>query len=168
VTTDPIAVYVSDHLAGSVAALELIDVLANHERGRPLEDKLRTLATEITEEQATLREALARVAADESRVKQAAAWLGEKVTRGKLFLADRSNPDLALLLGLEALALGLQGKLALSRALGDAATYDPRLAGLPFGSLEARTLIQHAMIEHERMEAARAAFGGKAAGASRG
>ena len=53
----------------------------------------------------------------------------------------------------------LQGKLALYRALEDVAPNEPRLGGYPFAALQARTLIQHAMVEQERMAAARAAFG---------
>jgi hypothetical protein len=72
---------------------------------------------------------------------------------------ERADPALARLEGLESLALGLQGKLALYRALEDVAPGEPRLSGHPFAALQARTLIQYAMVEQERMAAARAAFG---------
>jgi len=158
--TDPLTRYLQDHLAGSVAALQLMETLADHERGLPLEQKLRGLHAEVTEEQERLMAILARLGGEESSLKQVAAWLTEKLHRGRLALVERADPALARLTGLESLALGLQGKLALYRALEDVAPDDPRLGGYPFAALQARTLLQHAMIEQERMAAARAAFGG--------
>jgi hypothetical protein len=158
--TDALTRYLQDHLAGSVAALQLMEALADHARGLPLAQKIRGLHDEVAEEQETLKAILARLEGEESSLKQAAAWLTEKVHRARLTLAERTHPALARLEALESLALGLQGKLALYRALEDAAPHEPRLGGYPFAALQARTLIQHAMVEHERMAAARAAFGG--------
>jgi len=44
VNADSLAVYLNDHLAGSVAALELIDALAGRVQGTPTEQMLRTVA----------------------------------------------------------------------------------------------------------------------------
>jgi len=129
--TDPLTRYLQEHLAGSVAALQLMETLADHERGLPLEQKLRGLHAEVTEEQERLKAILARLEGEESSLKQAAAWLTEKLHRGRL---------------------------ALYRALEDVAPDEPRLGGYPFAALQARTLTQHAMVEQERMAAARAAF----------
>jgi hypothetical protein len=156
--TDALAQYLQDHLAGSVAALQLMETLADQERGTPLEPKLRALHTEVSEEQEGIRTLLARLDGEESRLKQAAAWLTEKMHVARLALAERSHPALARLQGLESLALGLQGKLALYRALEQAATREPKLGGYPFAALQARTLSQHGMIEQERMAAAREAL----------
>ena len=156
---DALRRYLQDHLAGSVAALQLMETLADHERGRPLEQKLRGLHYEVIEEQERLKAILARLDGEESSLKRATAWLTEKLHRGRLALVERADPALALLEGLESLALGLQGKLALYRALEDIAPDEPRLGGYPFAALQARTLIQHAMVEQERMAAARVAFG---------
>jgi len=125
--TDPLTRYLQDHLAGSVAALQLMETLADYERGLPLEQKLRGLHAEVTEEQ------------------------------------ERLKAILALLAGLESRALGLQGKLGLYRALEDVAPDEPGLGGYPFAALQARTLLQHAMVEQERVAAARAALGGEGA-----
>jgi hypothetical protein len=157
--TDPLAVYLHDHLAASVAALNLMEELAEHERGRPLEQKLLALRAEVSEEQQMVRELLARIDAGESRLKQAAAWITEKVGHGKLALSAGVHPALATLQGLEAIALGLEGKLCLYRVLGELAPNDPRLSEFRPAMLVARTVIQQSMIEHERLAAARAAFG---------
>ena len=95
-SAEPLAIYLNDHLAGSVGALQLIDTLIEHSRGAPLEAKLRSLRGEIEEDQATLRRILDRIDADENRLKQAAAWVSEKVSHAKLTLATRAHPGLAL------------------------------------------------------------------------
>ena len=157
--TNALRRYLQDHLAGSVAALQLMQTLADHERGSALEQKLRGLHYEVTEEQERLKAILARLESEESSLKRATAWLTEKLHRARLALAERVEPALARLEGLESLALGLQGKLALYKALEDVAANEPRLGGYPFAALQARTVIQHAMVEQERMAAARVAFG---------
>ena len=157
--TDALTQYLQDHLAGSVAALQLMETLADQERGRPLEAALRGLHTEVSEEQQVLREILQRLDGGESRLKQAAAWFTEKMHVARLALAERSHPALARLDGLESLGLGLQGKLALYRALEHVALNEPALGDYPFVALQARTESQHAMIERERIAAARQAFG---------
>jgi hypothetical protein len=164
---DPLAVYLNDHLAASVVALNMMEELAAHEHGQALEEKLLALRAEVEEEQQMLRDLLARIDAGESRLKQAAAWLTEKVGQGKLAVAARVHPSLATLQGLEALALGLEGKLCLYRVLGEIAPHDPRLSEVRPAALVARTIIQQSMIERERLAAARAAFGAPQAEASR-
>ena len=111
----------------------------------------------MSEEQRGLRDLLARIEASPSTIKQAAAWLSEKVGEGKLALASRNHPALATLQGLESLVLGLQGKLGLYRVLTRLAPADPRIGG-DFAALADRTLAQQAMVEAERLAAAASAF----------
>jgi hypothetical protein len=155
---EPLAAYLNDHLTASVGALLLMDTLAERTERPALASRLRTLAGEVREDQQLLRETLERLRAGERRLAQAAAVLSEKVSEGRLALAARAHPALATLEGLESIALGLQGKLGLFRVLDDVAPHDPRLAGLPFAARAARTEAQHAMIERERLAAAREAF----------
>ena len=155
--TEPLAVYLDDHLAGSVAALRMMEELADRHRGQPLEPKLRQLHAEVSQEQRGLRDLLARIEADPSTIKQAAAWISEKVGEGKLALVARHHPALATLQGLEALVLGLQGKLALYRVLTRLASRDPRIGG-DFAALADRTIAQQAVVEAERLVAAASAF----------
>ncbi|HKT59965.1 MAG TPA: hypothetical protein VJQ46_07920 [Gemmatimonadales bacterium] len=163
-SAEPLAVYVNDHLAGSTAGLSLMDDLATKAEGTALAPKLRALAAEVREDQQLLRDTLDRLAVGERRVAQAAAWLGEKVSEGRLALAARTHPALALLESLESIALGLQGKLAIFRVLAELGPLDPRLAGLPYAARADRTAVQHGMIEAERRAAAREAFTTVAAG----
>ena len=163
-STDPIVIYLNDHLAGAAAGLSMMDEVASRAEGTPLAAKVRTLAAEVREDQRLLREVLGRLSAGERRAVQAAAWVSEKVSEGRLALAARSHPALALVEALEAIALALQGKLALFRVLAELGPDDPRLAGLPFAAVADRTAAQHAMIEAERRAAAREAFGAVTAG----
>ena len=164
VSAEPIAVYVNDHLAGAAAGLSMMDDLASRTERTALAAKLHALAAEVREDQQLLRDVLARLAASERRAAQAAAWVTEKMSEGRLALAARSHPALALLEGLESLALGLQGKLAVFRVLAEIGPHDPRLADLPFAARADRTVAQHAMIEAERRAAGREAFAATAAG----
>jgi hypothetical protein len=152
-----LAIYLEDHLAGSVAALKMMEELAELESGTPLEAKLRGLHAQVSEEQQGLRALLARIDAEPSTLKQAAAWISEKVGEGKLALVARKHAALARLQGLETLVLGLQGKLGLYRVLAEVAAGDPRLGG-DFAALAERTVAQQAMVEAERLAAGREAF----------
>ncbi len=98
-------------------------------------------------------------------MKRAAAWLGEKAGRVKLALAAREDPALARLEGLETLAMGIQGKRGLWRALAQVAEADAGLEGPAYGELELRAVAQYEIVERERLAAAREALA--AGGASR-
>ena len=163
--TEPLAIYLNDHVAGSVGALQLIDALAGQVPGSPTETALRALHAEIEQEQWTLREILARIDADEHRLKQAAAWVSEKVSEAKLTLANHTHPALGLLEGLEALGLGIHGKQGLWVVLAELAPRDARLAGFDFEALQSRGQPEAAVVERERRAAARLALTAAAAGA---
>jgi hypothetical protein len=160
VSTESLASYLNDHLAGSVAALELLDALAGRVHGTPVEQMLRAVRVEVAADQDVLRAVLEQAGGDESRLKQAAAWLSEKLGQAKFAVAGHLHPDLDVLEGLETLALGIQGKAALWRALGAVAAENPRLSSFQFSSLEARARTQYDQVEQARLNAARAALGG--------
>ena len=163
---DPLAIYLEDHHSGSVDSFRLMEELAELERGTALESKLRGLHAEVSEEQQGLRALLGRIDASPSALKQAAAWISEKVGEGKLALVGRNHPGLARLQGLESLVLGLQGKMALYRVLADLAAGDPRLDG-DYPALAERTAAQQAMVEGERRAAGREAFAASTGRAAR-
>lgn len=150
--------YLNDHLAGSVAALELLDHLIALQRGTDRERSFTALRAEVEEDQKTLQQLLAELGAKESRVRQAAAWLTEKLGQAKLQLDDSGSGELQLLEALEALGLGIQGKLGLWRALAAASDGVPQLSTTDFRDLERRALDQHQWVEMQRIQAARAAL----------
>jgi hypothetical protein len=151
--------YLSDHLAGSVAAIELLDHLRGLSRGTEQELFFASLQSEIEEDQKVLKELLREVGGKESRMRNAAAWLTEKVGQVKLKLDDSGGGELRVLEALETLELGILGKLALWRALGVAADLVPQTRKLDLSKLERRAKEQHDRVELERLKVARAAFG---------
>ena len=86
------------------------------------------------------------------------AFLSEKLARIKLLLEDPAGTQLAPLEKLEALALGIEGKRALWRALLAVAEEIPALRKVDLARLDERADDQHKRVEARRIEAAREAF----------
>jgi hypothetical protein len=146
--------YLNDHIAGSVAALELLEHLAGLYRGTEREKLLQSLRSEIEDDQRVLQQ----VGGKESRVRKAAAWLTEKIGEAKLKLDDPGNGALRVLEALESLGLGIQGKLALWRALAAVSDRVPQLRTLDYGQLQRRAFEQHQLVEAQRLQAAQLAL----------
>jgi hypothetical protein len=154
--TERLGRYLNDHLAGSVAALELLDHLIGSERPEPTARTLSELRDDIEEDQATLRDLLRRIGVAESLPRKAAAWLTEKAGRLKLRLSGTADNSLELLEALEALSLGIEGKRGLWHALAAL----PAFAGVDFDRLQYRAIQQHNRVEVERLAAAHRTFRG--------
>jgi hypothetical protein len=154
-----LATYLNDHLAGSVAAIELLDHLRELSRGTERERLFTSLQDEIRDDQTVLQGLLREVGEKESRVRKATAWLTEKLAEAKLKFDDPGGGELRLLESLETLELGILGKLALWRALHVAADVVPQIRKLDLTALERRAEEQHDLVEVERLTVARAAFG---------
>jgi hypothetical protein len=150
--------YLNDHLAGSVGALELLDRLIDIYTGKPLERFFRDLRNEIEADQETLKELITRLGKKESAVRKAGAWVVEKLSRAKIQLSETREGELGLFLALEGLALGINGKRSLWRALAVASETAPQLRGLDYATLEKRAVEQHARVEAKRLEVAREVF----------
>jgi hypothetical protein len=150
--------YLNDHLAGSVAAIELVDHLRELTNNPEREALLSRLRSEIEEDQTVLRELLKEVGGSESKFRKAAAWLTEKLGEAKLKLDHPEGGELQWLEALETLGLGIQGKLALWRALEAASDRKPDLQSLDLGRLMNRALEQLQWVESERLQVARRAL----------
>jgi hypothetical protein len=155
---DELSDYLNDHLAGSVAALELLDRLVETYTGKPLERFFRELRDDIHADQEQLEGLIAKLGIKESTVRKAGAWIAEKISRPKIDLEADSKSDLGLFLALEALVLGITGKRSLWRALGAASRAVPELARLDYSGLEKRAIDQCERVEARRLEIARAVF----------
>jgi hypothetical protein len=153
---DNLTTYLNDHLAGSVVALELLGHMIRLQRGTAGEQVLDEIRREVEEDQKTLQGLLHEVGGKESRVRRAAAWLTEKLGRAKLHLDDPGSGDFEMLEALETLALGIQGKAALWRAL--AAARLPQARQVDLTALEQRALKQLQRAEVMRLQSARAAL----------
>ena len=150
--------YLNDHLAGSVAALELLDRLVETYAGKPLERFFRDLRDDIRADQEQLEQLIAKLGLKESAVRKAGAWIAEKFSRPKIELEPASKFEVGLFLALEALVLGITGKRSLWRALGAASRAMPELARLDYAGLEKRAIDQCERVEARRLEVARAVF----------
>jgi hypothetical protein len=142
-----LAIYLNDHLAGAVAAVEL---------ARRVE--LGALADEIEEDRRALLDIMARLDVGQDRLKVAASWVAEKVGRLKLNGELLRSSPLSRLEELEVLGLGVEGKLALWRTLRQELADE--LQGVDLDSLITRARSQRRRIERLRLEAARSALSG--------
>jgi hypothetical protein len=150
--------YLNDHLAGSVAGLQLVDHLAEITSGTERERFFVALGREIHEDQETLRQLLRQIGGKESAARKAAAWLTEKIGEAKLRLDDPGDGALRLLEALETLELGIQGKAALWRALDAVADAIPQLASADLVLLWRRAQDQIQRVEAQRLQVAKMAF----------
>jgi hypothetical protein len=154
--SEPLAIYLRDHLAGAALAIELLKSMRDQHSGAPLGEFAATLLAEIEADHNVLRALPERIDSAPSAVKELGAWLTEKVSRLKL--SGQSENALKTFEALEFLQLGIHGKWALWRALDAVAAKDVRLQGTDFANLIERAEIQEAEVEHRRLEAAQAAF----------
>ena len=153
---DHLATYLNDHLAGASGGLELAERLAERYPEGQMGAFLERLAREIEDERAALKEAMERLDIPENSIKQALAWAGEKVGRLKPNDAFVSPSPLSRLIELEAMALGVEGKLSMWRSL-EIAGID---AGLDLPLLIEQAAAQREALEQYRREAAASVLGG--------
>lgn len=153
-----LSIYLNDHHAGSVLALELLSRVESNQAGTPLGALLAELRTEIEADQRELEGLMKRLGITVSPPRSVMAWFAEKGTQIKLWLDDSAGGDLRLLESLELLAIGIEGKHALWLALGSAASREPELRGVDYPRLERRAVQQRERIEGPRLQAAARAF----------
>jgi hypothetical protein len=151
-----LAVYLNDHLAGSVVALEILERLETE--AADLAPDLRILRTEVERDRDELKSIMGRLGILQSRVRKAGSWIVEQLGEVKLEVDDDSGGPLRRLERLEAVALGIEGKAALWSALNAAAEVAPDLRGPDYGRLGDRAKEQRNRVEVFRREAARTAL----------
>jgi hypothetical protein len=149
-------VYINDHIAGSMAALELIDHLIKSHTGQPLESFFLDLQREIKSDQEPLKQLLGKAQQKESVFRKLAAWMTEKFARSKIKIAGEQSGGLGLVQALEMLALGIRGKQLLWRALA-ISSWRP-LQDVDLARLEQRAIEQQERVEEKRLAAAQEAF----------
>jgi hypothetical protein len=152
-----LAIYLNDHLAGSVLGSELTRRVARANHGSPLGEFLERLLAEILEDKRTLERVLQATGVRPSPIKPRVAWALEKIGRLKLNGRIREYSPLSRLLELEGLTAGIAAKRALWQALGLAS--DARLAGFDFEVLRSRAESQLEEMEPHRQAAATLVLG---------
>jgi hypothetical protein len=152
-------VYLTDHMAGSVSASDLARRDAGNNEG-PVGTFFSDLVREIEADRRTLESVASAVGVQAHPLKQAGAVLAERLSRFKIDHRVTGSQQLSLLLELELLYLGIQGKQVLWRTLQVVAANDPRLVGFDFGRLAGRAQEQLDAVEEQRLAAAAAALSG--------
>lgn len=157
-STELLEVYLNDHLAGSAAALDLIDKIRSENEGTELASFLAGLGPEIEADKATLETLMERLEVPSSELKQLAGKVLEKLSRLRLNDRITGGPAVTQLMELEMLSLGIEGKLALWRSLQQVAGVRPELGEFDLDTLAARAVEQRSGVEPYRLESAAQAF----------
>lgn len=155
---DLLGAYLSDHLAGSVAAIDLIEKLREQNERTPLAAFMTGLKPEIEADQAVLKQLIDKVGEPKNPVKLAGGWVLGKLTRVRFDERVTRSVDLSRLLELEMLSVGIEGKLCLWRALRQLTGSRPELAALDLEALIGEAEEQRRGVEVHRVEAAVRAF----------
>lgn len=151
-----LATYLNDHLAGSVAALDMLEDLAVH--SKHLHTEMLKLRSEIEADRDILSALMLGLEIPQSTIRKAGGWISSYVAQMKLLFDDKATGSLRRLETLEALALGIQGKKGLWHALQAASELDTRLTGISYRDLVQRAVDQHGQVEAWRIAAAKEAL----------
>lgn len=149
--------YLNDHLAASVAALQLMQRICDAQDGTPLGASIERLRVEVLDDQEIVRGLLVAEGGSEATVKQAMAWAGEKLSHLKVGGNDIGS-GLMLFEALEALSVGFWGRHALWRGLAHVDAVAPLGSGIDFGALADRAKQHLSELEPLRLDAARHAL----------
>jgi hypothetical protein len=150
-----IGTYLNDHLAGSTVGMRLARRAAKENRDSEYGTVLERLAEEIEEDRATLQDLMKHLKVRRDPVKALTPAVAETLGRLKLNDELTGYSPLSRLEELELLSLGVEGKLAMWRALR------PNLeAPVDFDELIARATSQRRRLERLRVKAAAETFGG--------
>jgi hypothetical protein len=143
-------IYLNDHLAAATGARDLVRRAAASNRDSEYGPFLDRLAEEISEDRESLIAVMRTMNVKIDPVKVVMGWGLEKLSRLKLNGRLRGYSPLSRLLELEALALGVHGKLALWRSLQQ---LDRTLLGTAEGLLPG--LVDRAQSQREELEVQR-------------
>jgi hypothetical protein len=151
-------IYLNDHLAGSVVAIQLLEYLATVCAGTHFEKDINTLLNDILADRHDLEELMKLLGSGESTVRKASAWMSEKFAQVKLLFDDPKGGSFRLFEGMEAVSLGILGKRSLWQTLSTLAEISPELRVREYARLIQRAEQQHARAEVIRMDAAKNAL----------
>lgn len=148
-----LAIYLNDHLAGATAGVELARRLrASNEGDLEFGPELVEICAEVETDRETLKRVMDRLGVGQSKLKPAAAVLGERLGRLKPNGQLRGYSPLSRLDELELLQIGVMGKRRLWRALEH--THAADLSGFELGALVERATSQLRRLEGLHLKAA--------------
>ena len=139
--------YLREHLSGSDVALRVVHRLGSTHEGTENGTFFRRLSQELEEERSVVRTLLTQLGASGRSIKRAAGYASGAV----LSVTAGGEPgDPALLRTFEALAIGVQGKRCMWRALQKLHPVPSTVHGMDFVELEAKAVRQWEAIEERR------------------
>jgi hypothetical protein len=152
--------YLNDHLAGSAAALQLVERARARDPEGDLGFMLDGLRDEIEEDRVVLDGVLAALEVTANPAKRAGALGLEALANLRTAVPGlgTGSGEASRLEELEMLSLGIEGKRLLWRTLGELSKHDGRLDAFDFALLERRAEEQRERLERFRLELAAAAF----------
>jgi hypothetical protein len=153
-----LSIYLNDHLAGSTVGVELSKRAAAANEGNDYGAFLSELAHEIAEDRASLERLMDRFDVKKDHLKTTGAYIGEKIGRLKPNAHLTSYSPLSRVVELEALTLGVTGKLALWRTLIAVQDTDDRLDPEELRVLAERAEAQQRGLEPHRVRATTETF----------
>jgi hypothetical protein len=156
--SNPLATYLHDHLAGAAFAVDLLKGLRDHYSGEVLGQFASHVLLEVEQDREALQRIADRAGKETPDLKQAVGWLTEKASRFKLSHDDPYG--LGTFQALEALALGILGKLALWHALAVVPEIESGIGQVELERLIARAQRQHKEVEKTRLLVAEIALAG--------
>ncbi|MDQ1517585.1 MAG: hypothetical protein QOE80_3415 [Actinomycetota bacterium] len=154
----PLEVYLNDHLAGAAGACEITRNAVEKYATSSHRAFLKEFQGEVEADRALLDEMIHAVGGTPNPVKQAGAWLMEKVSRLKLSPGGAGSEEMSALLTIETLCIGVEGKICLWSAMKEIAGEIGELAAYDFDELLAKANSQRQGLEKERLVAAKAAL----------
>jgi hypothetical protein len=158
--TQALGIYLNDHSAGAHGALALLQHLEAQYADTEHARFAAMLRVEVEADERQLQEIIERLQIRGGGPRKFASWLTERAAQLKLAVDDPSEGTLRLLESLEALVLGIHGKLALWRSLDRIASDMPELQGLDFTRLARRATDQRERVEQHRLSVVRTALVG--------
>ena len=144
--------YLNDHLGGAQIAIQILETMREQHDDQKFRDFAANLLPEIQADDETLQSIATKIGSHPSAIKQAGGWLLEKFARIKFGHGGSTNFE--KFESLELLALGIQGKVCLWKALRAASVQDNRLRGYDFDELVSRATRQYDQVEDRRLHLA--------------
>jgi hypothetical protein len=147
--------YLQDHYAGAVGAVDLIGHLTKRREEEELGEFFRALGADVRADRDQLENIMVALGFEPSSVRNAGAWMAEKLGRLKLGLVDGEEDLLSLLQAFDSISTGIAGKRLLWRALNAARDSSAVLRMTDFSLLESRAVDQAERVENRRLAVAR-------------
>jgi hypothetical protein len=163
-----LAIYLRDHHAAGRAGTAHARRTAAHLDLPPARrEAMQAVAAEIAEDLRSLESIMERLGTSPSPVKDTLAEAAERLGRLKGNGTILARSPLSNVVELEALVVGITGKLAMWTALREVCAHEPELDADELARLSERALRQREVVDDCRLEAARLAFEARAEASAR-